>query len=354
MIFKKENGVKFITPIVFIISCLRVYSYIAIEKLFFDVYERTILDAPRFWATIALTITLSMGVALFTGRVMKENGNLFSMLIIFVADPVFFSSQDNITVLFLSSLFVLSLYIYLRTSNLLTDSIVFTVFAFFSTLLIPQTIYSTVPILLAVILIKYFGSFYLQKIKALVLVVLSVIAVISAYILNDEYTRELFLANKFINGKTSYFYKPSLILLVFSVLLLAGCILLICKASVFAKSKVKKKNFEYINEDSVSLIYLTIILIVVCFFLQIFAYANESVPPSYSAINIFAPVMIIFLFVRHKNSFDSVFEGIYTFWNNHFGLCFVSLLFLALLYFRLSKDCFTATNILKYSTLYLT
>lgn len=354
MFFKKIKGEQLVAPAVFLITALRVYSSIPVEKIFVAVFERAITDAPRFWAVIGLTIIFSLFLSLFTIRVLKENKNLAPLLIIFVADPVFLSSQDNISVLLLSSLFIICAYILLRVKNLLADSVVFVVFAFLSALFIPETIYSTIPVLFAVVLVKYFGSFYLQKIKAVVFILLSATAVISAYVLNDKYTRELFLANKFINAKTAYFYKPSLVLLVFSLLLLAGCMLLIYKAFIFAKSKTKKKKHEEIDDDSVSSIIFAGILIIACFSLQVFARVTDLVPPSHTAINICAPVIIIFLFMRYKNSLNSVLENIYTFWNNHFGICFICIAFFAFVYFKLSKDCFTATNILQYATLYLT
>lgn len=354
MFFKKENGAKIIAPIVFIITCLRVYSYIPIEKLFFDVYERTITDAPRFWATICLCILFSAFTALFTGKAMKENSNLSPLLLIFVTDPVFYSAQDNISVLLLSSIFTLCLYVFLHTTNLLVDSIIFCGFSFISALLIPETVYGTIPVAFAVILIKYFGTFCTQKIKSLFFAVLSAAAIISAYLLNDTYKRELFLTNKFLNGKTEYFYNPSFILLVFSVIIFAGCGLLLYKTAVFAKTKIKSKNYEYINEDCLSVIYLSVILVFICLILQIFARFNDLVIPSYSAMNISAPTLIIFLTIRYKNSFDNILKSLSSFWRDHFGVCFVSFLLLAMLYFKLSKDCFSATNILTYATLYLT
>ena len=354
MIFKKETGVKSFAPLVFVITCLRVYSFIPFEKLFFEVYERTITDIPHFLATIALCVIFSLLLALFSGKLLKENSALAPLLLLFIADPVFFSSQENISMLALSSLFVLCLYIFLFTSNLLIDSVASCVTVFFYSLLFPDSIYSIIPVLLGIVIIKYYGSFCEQKLKTLVFIVLNALSLVSAYLINHQYGREVFLVNKFLNGKTTYLYKPSYLMLVFSVIIFIGCVLLIYKISVFTKAKAKNKKYEYLNEDSASVIYLTGILIIVCFALQIFARLTVVTLPSYIAMNISAPVLIIFTVVRHKNSFDNIFNSISDFWSKHFALCFISFMIFAMIYFKLSGDCFEAANILKYATLYLT
>lgn len=350
----KKKSTNYLVPLVFITTLLRIYSFVPCERLFFSFDEFKLLDTYRFFTAIGVAVILSLLTAILTANIMKKNSKVYLLVAILIADPLFFIAQENITTVLLSSLFLLCVVALLHTQKLITHIVLFSVYVLIAATLIPETLFSTIPLLFALIIIKNFGDFGAGKVKTIIFIALPAICVTLSLLINDSHKKDLFLTNKFINGKTAYTYNEPFILIIFSLFVLIFSVIILRKLLYVAKKQSKKNKNELITEDSVALIYITGVFIFVFFGLQIFALFNDINNPAFMTMNIGAPLLLLFLLLKHGNAFDPVFEEINTHLHNRFNVYFPILVFFGLVYLKILIGYCTSPNIIYYATLYLT